>query len=103
MRHLAAFILPLCLATSFAAAQSNAPAPANTDPRYAPGGVVDPNYHIEAPGQGAQDPQRAETLDGWSKDYPRCMERLKLRRMNPVESNDVCTKLLNQLGEHSVF
>ena len=61
---------------------------------------ADPNHHIEVPGQGAQDPARSEYLEGWSKDMPKCMATLLARRMVEAEANQVCVKILTDLGEH---
>ena len=64
----------------------------------APGGY-DPDRHIEVPGQGAQDPARAEVLEGRSRDMPRCLATLLARRENANEAREVCDKILHDLGE----
>lgn len=59
----------------------------------------DPDRHIEAPGQGAQDPARAEVMEGRSRDMPRCLATLLARRETRAEAQQVCDKILHDLGE----
>jgi hypothetical protein len=60
---------------------------------------TNPDRHIEAPGQGAQDPARSEYLEGWSRDMPKCMKTLLARREPEDEAHQVCVKILTDLGE----
>lgn len=103
------FSIPLLvLAASLAlprmawAQQEQPQIPAHEDDRNnitVPQGAYDESRHIEIPGQGAQDPARSEVLEGWSRDFPRCMATLTARRETESEAHEVCTKILTDLGE----
>lgn len=82
-------------------AWAQAPQRGNNDPASitAPSRPVDPDRHIEAVGQGAQDPARSEILEGRSRDMRKCMATLTARRESDQEAREVCNKILSGLGE----
>jgi hypothetical protein len=90
-----AALLIVCSANAQTQPQTGVYPGAPSDPAI----PANPDRHIEAPGQGAQDPARSEYLEGWSMDMPKCMATLLARQEKEAEARQVCVKILTDLGE----